>query len=144
MSALLAAIVWFCLGIQAFHYLGYPALIAVIAKLRPRPVNKAAIKPRVSLIISAYNEEKVIGEKLDNSLALDWPGLEIIVNSEGSTDDTAEIVAAYEQHGIIGIAGAERRGKAQALAVATARAGGEILVFSDANAFYDRQAIRAL
>lgn len=144
MSALLGAIVWFCLGIQAFHYLGYPALIAFLARLRPRPVGKASIEPGVSLIISAYNEESVIADKLDNSLALDWPRLEIIVNSEGSTDETAEIVRAYADQGVIGLAGAERRGKAQALAAAAASASGEILVFSDANAFYDRQAIREL
>lgn len=144
MSALLAGIVWFCLGIQAFHYVGYPALVAALARLRPRSVKKAPIAPRVSLIISAYNEEKVIGEKLDNSLALDWPGLEIIVNSEGSSDDTAAIISAYADKGIVGLCGEERRGKAAALARAVERASGEILVFSDANAFYDRQAIGTL
>lgn len=144
MSTFLAVVVWLCLGIQAFHYLGYPALIAALARLRPRPVGKAPIAPQVSLIISAYNEEKVIGEKLNNSLALDWPGLEIIVNSEGSSDDTAAITSAYGDQGIIGLFGDERRGKAAALARAAERARGEILVFSDANAFYDRQAIRAL
>lgn len=144
MSTVLAWIVWICLGVQAVHYLGYPALIALIAKLRPQAVRKAPIAPQVSLIISAYNEASVIGEKLENSLALDWPGLEIIVNSEGSTDDTAEIVATYEDRGIIGIAGPDRRGKALALAAAATRARGDILVFSDANAFYDRNAIRAL
>ena len=86
LSQLLTAAVWLCLLVQAYHYVGYPLLLALAARLAPRPVRKGAATPKVSLIISCFNEAAVIREKLDNSLALDYPGLEIVINSEGSTD----------------------------------------------------------
>ena len=144
MSGFLAGIVWICLGFQAFHYIGYPVVLVVLARIRPRPVRKASISPRISLIVSAYNEATVIGDKLTNSLGLDYPDLEIIVNTEGSTDRTTEVVETFAAKGVIGLKGRERRGKAAALGTAAELARGEILVFSDANAFYDRQAIRHL
>jgi cellulose synthase/poly-beta-1,6-N-acetylglucosamine synthase-like glycosyltransferase len=141
---MLAGLVWFCLGIQVFHYAGYPLLLAALARLRPRPPRQAPVTPKVSLIVSAYNEAAVIGEKIENSLDLDYPDLEIIVNSEGSSDATATIVAGFANRGVIGMGGTARRGKGAALSAAAARAGGEILVFSDANAFYRADAVQKL
>lgn len=144
MATYLCAVVWTCLLVQAYHFAGYPALLAVMSKIRPRPHRRAECKARVSLIISAYNEEKVIAKKIENSLALDQNDLEIIVNSEGSTDRTAEIVAGFTNRGITAMHMPERRGKSAALNDAVTRATSEILVFSDANVFYDAGAIAAL
>src|SRR5258705_5584243 len=88
-------IFWGALAVVAYVYVGFPALIYALATIRPRPVQKAPYEPSVSFIIAAYNEEKAIAEKLENTLALDYPRerLEILVASDGSTDRTDEIVA---------------------------------------------------
>lgn len=102
--------------------------------------------PKVSLIISAYNEELVIGEKISNSLALDYERtrLEIIVASDGSTDRTKTIVGGFADAGILLWHSEIRRGKNNCLNEAMTLATGDIVVFTDANAMFDRAAVRAL
>ena len=101
--------------------------------------------PFVSLIIAVYNEEKVIRAKLENSLRLNYPEkkLEIIVASDGSTDRTNEIVRSFENRGIK-LYQYERVGKTGIQNETVKKAKGEILVFSDANAIYHKDAIRKL
>ncbi len=141
---LLIRSIWICLGLMVYHYLGYPALLALLARLLPRPVRQRPVTPKVSLIIAAYNEEKVIKEKIANSLALDYPDLEIIVVSDGSSDATAGIVRGYAAAGVVGLHRPQRRGKSAAVNRGAERATGDILVFSDANAFYFPDVIRKL
>ena len=81
----------FLLLLVAYAYVGYPLLLCLLAKVAARPVASAPVTPPVSLTISGYNEEAVIERKLGNSLALDYPALEVIVNSEGSDDAPAAI-----------------------------------------------------
>lgn len=102
--------------------------------------------PKVSLIISAYNEELVIGGKISNSLALDYQRskLEIIVASDGSTDQTKRIVEGFSDSGVHLWHSEIRRGKNHCLNEAMALATGDIVVFTDANAMFDRAAVRAL
>jgi cellulose synthase/poly-beta-1,6-N-acetylglucosamine synthase-like glycosyltransferase len=102
--------------------------------------------PSVSLLISAYNEEKVIGDKIKNSLALNYPGdlLEIVVISDGSTDRTKEIVRQYSDQGVILRSYEGRIGKTACLNQAVPLAKGDIVVFSDANSKYDKNAIKEL
>jgi exosortase len=111
-----------------------------------RRINTGEITPRVTLIISAYNEGKSIGEKLENSLALNYPQerLEILVVSDASTDGTDEVVNRYRPMGIRLIWQLERQGKTAGLNRAVSEASGEIVVFSDANALYHPDAIRKL
>jgi cellulose synthase/poly-beta-1,6-N-acetylglucosamine synthase-like glycosyltransferase len=101
--------------------------------------------PQVSMIIAAYNEDEVIGHKLDNILSLDYPQdrLEVLIASDGSDDDTNAIVRNYKDPRIKLLA-LPRRGKAPALNAAVAAARGEILVFSDANSMFAPDAIKAL
>src|SRR5713101_1135795 len=89
-----AAIFWGAIALVVYVYAGYPCLIFLLAHLRPRPVRKAPVLPPVSFIIAAYNEERVIAAKLENTFALDYPPerLEVMVVSDGSTDATEEIV----------------------------------------------------
>ena len=136
---------WVAAGSLLYAYAGFPALVAAVGWLRRREVNKKPITPSVSLIIAAYNEEENIGERLQNALALDYPqeALEIIVASDGSTDRTETIVGRYTDHRVR-LLRLPRRGKISALNAAVAQAQGEILVFSDANSMYDRQALRKL
>src|SRR5947208_1642455 len=86
-----------------YVYVGYPLLLGALGLLRRRGRHQTgSITPRVTLIIPAYNERKVIREKLENSLRLDYPAdcLEILVVSDGSEDGTNDIVGAYEPRGV--------------------------------------------
>ncbi len=141
--------VWFWLvviglSIQAYHYVGYPLLLLVLAKARPRPIAKAGALPKLSLVVCAFNEADVIREKIANSLAAGYQNLEILINSEGSNDATPQIVAEYAAEGVRGVHLAERRGKSAAVNAGAAAASGEIIVFSDANAYYAPGAFAAL
>jgi cellulose synthase/poly-beta-1,6-N-acetylglucosamine synthase-like glycosyltransferase len=129
-----------------YTYLGYPIVITILARILNRPVHIAPIWPTVSLIIPAYNEERIIAQKLDNSLALDYPRekLEIVVVSDGTTDRTNEVVRAYVDKGIRLFFEPPRRGKIAAINRAVPLTRGEILVFTDANAMLLPDALRNL
>jgi len=135
----------FSLSILIYIFFGYPVILWILSALFGKKVNKKDFYPYVSLIISAYNEEKVIGQKIENSLELDYPKekLEIIVASE-STDKTNEIVNEYKKESIILYAYEKREGKRATLYKTVPLAKGEIIVFSDANAIYERDAIKKM
>lgn len=102
--------------------------------------------PSVSLLISAYNEEKVIGEKIRNSLSLiyEQDKLQIVIGSDGSSDNTNEIVREYtKEHGNIKLLDyKERRGKVNVINDSIKYCTGEIIILSDANAMYNQEAIK--
>ena len=100
----------------------------------------------VSLLISAYNEQDVIEDKLINSLEIDYPKdrLEIVVVSDGSDDETNQIVRRYANNGVILRHYEGRIGKTACLNKAVPLSKGDIIVFSDADAQYDKHAIRQL
>src|SRR2546428_7126475 len=124
---------------------GSPCLIFLLARLRPRPVRKAPVLPTVSFIVAAYNEERVIAAKLENTLALDYPAerLEVMVVSDGSTDATEEIVRTRFA-GRVKLLPLPRQAKTLAQNQAAAAASGEIVVFSDATTVYQPATLRAL
>lgn len=136
-----------CLLVPLYVYFGYPLLLWLLTRRgRGKPHLVEAITPSVTLVISCYNEAAVIAEKLDNSLSLDYPEelLEIIVVSDGSEDGTDEIVQSYSNKGVRLIRQEGRLGKTMGLNLALTEASGEIIVFSDANAMYDRAALKML
>src|SRR5258706_410045 len=98
MMVLLIALTVGCLVALAFHYVGYPALLWVLATIWPRPVRYGSACPSASLIIAAYNEEAVIREKIENSLSLDYPNLQILVVSAGSTVAAVGEMLAIRRH----------------------------------------------
>lgn len=131
-----------------FVTFGYPLLLILFNLFNPKknaPYGEMKKFPFVSIIISAYNEEAVIAQKLENSLHLDYPKekLEIIVASDGSSDKTNEIVQSYESKGIR-LYVYNRMGKTGIQNETVKKAGGEIIVFSDANAIYQSDAIQKL
>jgi cellulose synthase/poly-beta-1,6-N-acetylglucosamine synthase-like glycosyltransferase len=130
----------------SYVYLGYPALLWLLTRWRVRITARRDISPSVTLIISAFNEQSVIGGKIENSLALDYPmdQLQILVVSDASSDGTDSIVTSFSSHGVDLLHMPERKGKTAGLNVAVREARGDIIVFSDANIFYDRQVIRRL
>jgi cellulose synthase/poly-beta-1,6-N-acetylglucosamine synthase-like glycosyltransferase len=129
-----------------FVYAGYPALMFAISRLSPRPVIRADIRPRVSLIIAARNERRDIAAKLENALALDYPKnlLQIIVASDCSDDGTDEIVRGFADRGVILSRQSARDGKTRAQHRAALNSNGDILAFSDATTRLEPDALRKL
>jgi cellulose synthase/poly-beta-1,6-N-acetylglucosamine synthase-like glycosyltransferase len=129
-----------------YVYIGYPILISLAALIVNKKVKKEINLPTVSILISAYNEEKNIGNTIQNKLELDYEPqkIEIIVVSDGSNDTTDEIVKTYAQKRVRLIRQKPRSGKTAALNLAVADATGEIIVFSDANSTWEKNALKHL
>ena len=142
---MLEVIFWISIIILIYIYFGYLGISIFLGALLGKPVIKKDIYPTVSLIIAAYNEEKVIKEKLENSLNLDYPKekLEIIVASE-STDATDSIVSSCIPRGVVLYAYPSRQGKSSIVFETVSKVKGDIVVFSDANAIYEKDAIKKL
>jgi len=143
----LEIVFWVAAGLIVYTYVGYPALLSALSRLRRPPRWPAAELPPVSLVIAAHDEGDVIAEKVRNSLALDYPPgrLEVIVASDGSTDGTAELArAAAAGDDRLRVLDLDRRGKVRAQDTAVDSARGEVLAFSDANALWEQDALRAL
>ncbi len=136
---------WSSLLVIAWVYVGYPIVLWLTAMIRQRPVRRGAIQPMVSLIICAYNEERDIRRKLEETLETEYPSdrLEIIVASDGSTDRTDDIVREFAPRvTLMRVEG--RGGKTVAQNAAVAAAKGEILVFSDVTTVYTPRTIPAM
>ncbi|MGH3065617.1 MAG: glycosyltransferase family 2 protein [Gaiellaceae bacterium] len=141
------AIFWGFLGALAWTHAGYPAAMGMLARLRPWPVKKAEITPSVALVVSAHNEEAVIGRRLENLLELNYPAdlLEIVVASDGSTDDTdalVEEVAAREP--CVRLLRCPREGKVAAQHRSVRETASDVLAFTDANTEWRPDALRRL
>ncbi len=136
---------WTCLVVAWFVYFGYPLSLLAL-RLRRKPVGTGRREPLVTLVISAFNERSVIRQKLENALGLDYPRdrLEVVVISDGSDDGTDEIVAEYEDRGVVLRRQEPRRGKSAGLTRFVPEARGEVIVFSDANSMYEPDALRKL
>jgi cellulose synthase/poly-beta-1,6-N-acetylglucosamine synthase-like glycosyltransferase len=145
MTGLAAWAFWISVACLLYVYAGFPLLVALVGWLRRREVRVAPVTPGVTLIIAAYNEEAVIGERLENALALDYPPerLQILVAADGCSDRTEAIARRYADRGV-DVLSLPRQGKIRALNEAATRATGEILVFSDANIMCHPRALRAL
>ena len=143
---ILRFVFWLSAAALAYTYVGYPLLVAAFARLRPRPVRRAPLEPNVTVIITAYNEQRDLAAKLENTLALDYPKekLEILVASDCSGDRTDEIARSFAARGVRLHRQAERLGKTAAQNSAVELASGEIILFSDATTLYERDVLRAL
>lgn len=133
--------------VLAYVVLGYPLLLRLVVAIRgPRAVRQADITPTLSFVISAYNEADVIRAKLRNALSLDYPAgrKEIVVISDCSDDGTDDIVREFAGEGVLLARQDQRRGKTAGLNRTLPSLTGEIVVFSDANAIYDADALRKL
>ncbi|MBI3029553.1 MAG: glycosyltransferase family 2 protein [Candidatus Rokubacteria bacterium] len=137
-------------GLLVYAYGIYPGCLWVLSRLIPSagggPGGPRPAWPDVSIVLSAYNEEHVIGDRVRNFLELDYPveHLEILVGSDGSTDRTCEVIAGCAAPGVRLIAFEPRRGKASVLNDLVAQARGEIIVCTDANTFFLPDAVRKL
>ncbi len=118
----------------------------MVSRLFPKSVKRAAIEPSVSIIITAYNEERDIREKLENTLLIDYPleKLEIIVASDCSSDGTDAIVREFAVKNVKLLRQPERHGKTAAQNMAVENASGEIILFSDATSMYEPNVLREM
>jgi poly-beta-1,6-N-acetyl-D-glucosamine synthase len=129
-----------------YNYAGYAVLAWVInavkKRIRPRPRINTDFFPSISFVVAAFNEEDCIGAKLINSVEQDYPKdkIEHIFITDGSTDGTAAIIKRFPS--IRHLHEDERRGKSAALNRAVLMATNEILIFSDANTFLNKEAIK--
>src|SRR4030095_12067271 len=117
------------------------------ASRRHRAIVDRRSEPRkVTVVISAYNEERSLEAKIRNVLATDHPRerLQVLVVSDGSTDRTDDIARSYESRGVRLLAQPTRRGKSLGLNDAVGRARGDIIVFTDANATFTPETIPTL
>jgi cellulose synthase/poly-beta-1,6-N-acetylglucosamine synthase-like glycosyltransferase len=137
-------IFWIAVIIPLYAFAGYPLVLLGLGLLIRRPVGKAPIWPKVSLLIPAYNEARVIARKIENSRALEYPAdrIEIVVVSDGSSDETVDILR--ETKSVRMLALPTNSGKMAALNAAVPKLRGEIVVFSDASAMLASDAVRVL
>jgi len=143
---MLAALFWICVGLLVYTQAGYPLLLALLARARrgsSAPVAAEGELPSVSLIVAAHAEEAVIEAKVANALALDYPRdrLELIVACDGSPDATPELARRAGADTVLEL---PRGGKIRTQDAGVERARGEIVAFSDANAQWEPDALRAL
>ena len=145
-------IFWGSAAALAYTYFGYPLLAGAVSRFRARPIQrKIGYEPTVSLIITAYNEERDLPAKLENTLRLNYPPekLEIIVASDCSSDATDDIVRAFAERNNNPFRTRlhrqpQRSGKTAAQNAAVELAHGEIILFSDATTLYEQDVLRAM
>ena len=127
-------------------YVIYPLIVIGIGKLFPFSPIQSEETPAVSILIAAHNEEKDIRQKIKNTLELNYPAekMEILIGSDGSTDDTAQIVTEFEDRGVAILDFKENRGKTAVQNDLAAAAKNKIFVFTDAASFLQKDALRNL
>ncbi len=148
-----------CLGLVVYSYLVYPLVIALFAAVsqlkadaayvagkRERRQQPDAALPSVAVVISAFNEERHIRERVENLMALDYPAdrIRFLVGSDGSADATANLLRDIDDPRLVAMVFDINRGKAAVLNDLVAAATEEIVVFSDANSMFRADAVRAL
>lgn len=136
---------WLGLFLLIYSYFLYPLILKILVK--PIPVIKYQPEswPSVNVIISAFNEESCIAERLENLLNQDYPGkLLISVASDGSSDNTGNIIGSFSDSRIEAKVYTENRGKVAVLNDLVAQSSADILVFTDANTHFESDAITQL
>ncbi|HET6448237.1 MAG TPA: glycosyltransferase family 2 protein [Conexibacter sp.] len=141
-----AIVFWACAALIVYTQLGYGVLLALLVRVRRAPATSASVPaelPSVSFVVAAYKEEAVIAQKVANVRALDYPAdrLELIVACDGSPDATP---ARAREAGADVVLELPRGGKIRAQDAAVRAASGELVAFSDANAFWASDALRRL
>lgn len=140
---------WISVLIVFYTYLGYGILVYILVKIKeyfhapsPLPELSDANLPELTLCIAAYNEESIVDEKMQNCLALDYPAdkLRILWVTDGSNDHTNQNLSSWPQATVLHKP--ERMGKTAALNRAVPFIETPIVVFTDANTFLNREALR--
>ncbi|HET6554387.1 MAG TPA: glycosyltransferase family 2 protein [Dyella sp.] len=146
MTGLLYWTFWASLLLLAYVFVGYPAVIWLLARLSPLPIRKREQYPSVSVIIVVHDAGRCIQAKLANLDTLNYPPeqIEIIVACDGCTDSTARLVRGCGDPRVRLLEFPERRGKAACLNDAVAAARGKVLLLTDARQKLAPLALREL
>ncbi|PKN45281.1 MAG: glycosyltransferase family 2 protein, partial [Deltaproteobacteria bacterium HGW-Deltaproteobacteria-20] len=139
------ALFWFSLLTLAYAFAGYPLLVAFFGHRR-LVVPLGGEPPSISVLLSVYNEERVITAKIRNFLELDYPQdrIELLVVSDGSDDATGFLVEQFSSARVRLLRQSGRGGKTRAINRAATEATGDILVFTDANSMFRPDSMRKL
>jgi len=139
-------IFWLNIGIIFYAYFGYPLFILFLSLFINHKIIKGDIEPNVTILITAYNEERNIARKLENTLSLDYPKekLEIIVASDASEDKTDQIVREFADQGVVLHRVEGRVGKTETQNQTVKIVKGDIIIFSDATTKYKDDAIKKI
>lgn len=145
-------IFWTCVFVIFWANIGYPMSIIVLDKILKKKElpKKLDYEPNVTIMVVAHNEEKVIKEKLENLLKIDYPKekIEILISSDNSTDETnnivKEFISKHKERNIVLYEVKERKGKTNAQNEAAKLVKSEILVMTDANAMLEQNSVREL
>lgn len=142
---MLAFLFWSSIVFVVYTYIGYPLIIAILARFRSEKTGLVEPGIFVTLLITAYNEESVISKKIENTLQLayDPNKLQIIIAADGSSDQTPELVKQFGDRVELTYI-PQRQGKMAAINRAMQYVRGDIVVFSDANNMYEPDAIQKL
>lgn len=146
LESILQIIFWLAVAALCYTYAGYPLVVYLLSRLFPRKISRGEIEPLVTILITAYNEEKAIRAKLENTLKIEYPPekLEILVASDGSNDKTDEIVEEFADRGVRLFHQPGRKGKTYTQNKAVEQARGEIVLFSDATTDYQPNVLREI
>ncbi len=140
-------IFWTSAAALLYSYAGYPLLVYLVGLTFPKKIERAAsLEPTVTVLITAYNEERDIRAKLENTLLIDYDKtkLEIVVASDCSNDATDAIVKEFNARGVRLVRQIERLGKTMAQNAGVENAAGEIILFSDATTMYEPDVLRRM
>ena len=132
-----------CLFLVVYPYAVYPLSVIALSRVLRREWKKDDDWLNVTLLVSVYNEEGVIKEKIENALGLDYPEdrYEIVVVSDGSTDNTNQIVSSFDDPRVV-LKVFDRAGKTSCLNRVVPDVRGEIVILTDANSMFPRQALK--
>lgn len=153
---------WVSIGLILYSYVVYPVLLGIVSRIAvarkkavagrstqvDQDLQAAEDWPMVSLVIAAYREEQVIADRVQNALNLDYPAdrFEVLIGVDGQEDSTGELVAkaALRDSRVRLLQYPQRRGKASVLNDSIPQAVGQIVCLSDANTFWDRDALKKM
>jgi glycosyltransferase involved in cell wall biosynthesis len=143
----MSVLFWLSFFVIVYSYFGYPLLLILLSLSKGTEKIDGSnnwFEPSVSLIIPVHNEERIIKQKIQNTLLLDYPKdkIEILIVSDASTDKTKEIVLSYGTNKVMFFEQPHREGKASALNRGLQEAKHEIVVFTDASIFLEKIALR--
>lgn len=142
---MMEAMFWLAVILLVYSYFIYPLLLKLVSKPTVMQPVQHTVWPSVDVILSAYNEQSCIADRLNNLLQQEYPGeLCIRVASDGSKDNTAQILAGFKEPQIVARIFTENRGKVSVLNELVSQSTADILIFTDANTFFDPDTVKQL
>ena len=149
MMLLLIILCLLSLALLFYSYFGYGVIVSVVVFLkkiffRRKRMPENTNLPLVTLIVTAYNEDEILEQKIANSLALDYPShlLKFIFITDGSSDESTDIIQKYPFIQLLH--SSERKGKYAAIKRAMEKVTTPVVVFSDANTLLNHSALRMM